>query len=245
MNAARRFQPADHEGSAGGGAPGPARPEQKLEIVLKADTSGTAEVVRQSLLQIDVPGIDVRIIGTGVGNVAKSDVLMAVTGSRLVVGFNVEVTPKTLDSLRQQGVEVRLYDVIYHLTEDVRRIAESWMKAETREQVIAKARIIARFERKKGLVIGCEVTSGVLAVGQTFRVITAMGPAYAGKISSLQIEGHNVDKAAAGQQVGLMIADWDRASIGDLVESYRSLPAEKRPWQPEGRVLLPRAKERG
>ena len=201
--------------------------DQKLEIVLKCDVTGTAEAINASLAEIDVPGVQIKVIQSGVGNVSKSDVLMARTGSKLVVGFSVDTMPKLEQEIKEFGVEVRLYDTIYKLTEDIRKIAQSFKSAEPKEKVTGKAKVIATFNiSSKGMVIGCEVLEGVIETGKDFRVITAMGPAYFGKIASLQIERQNVKSAKPGNQIGIQLDGWNKAKVDDLVECFETLPVK-------------------
>lgn len=193
----------------------------KLEIVLKCDVAGTVEAVVASLESLNVPGVDIEIIQSGIGNISKSDVLMAQTGSRLVIGFNVETMPKLDRHIKEHGIEVRLYDTIYTITADVKKIAQNLKAKAPQEKITGRARIIATFKgSRKSSVIGCEVLEGSIELGKNFRVITAMGPAYTGKIASLQIERKNVKKGKPGQQVGIQISDWNKARVDDLVECF-------------------------
>lgn len=211
----------------------------KLEIVLKCDVAGTVEAVSSSLKSIHVPGVEMDIIQSGVGNVSKSDVLMAQTGSRLVIGFNVDTMPKLEPNIKEHGVEVRLYDTIYTITEDLQKIASNLKAKEPEEKIIGKAKIIATFKSsRKSTIIGCEVTEGKLEMGKSFRVITAMGPAYNAKIDSLQIERKNAKIGKLGQQVGIKIPDWNKASVGDLVECFEiAHPAGGGTWRPRSGVF--------
>ena len=211
----------------------------KLEVVLKCDVAGTAEAISASLAEIDVAGAQIDLIQIGIGNISKSDVLMARTGSKLVLGFNVDITPKLEQEIKEFGVEVRLYDTIYKLTEDMRKIARSFIIKEPEEKITGKARVIPTFKAShKGMIIGCEVVEGTIEMGRSFRVITAMGPAYLGKITSLQIEKQSVKAGNPGQQVGIMLEGWNKAKIGDLVECYESLPQKDgRPWQPHSGIV--------
>ena len=208
--------------------------EQTLEIVLKCDVAGTAEAVKATLEMLQIPSVRIHVIQTGVGHISKSDVLMAQTGSRLVVGFSVDVVPKLQKHIMDSGVEVRLYNVIYQLTRDVEKIASNLIAKPPEETITGRGDVIAIFKtRGGGTILGCEVKSGILALGNRFRVITAMGPAYFGKIESLHIEKDAVKSAKPGQQVGLKINDWKKARVGDAVECYTPPPPQSsRTWKP-------------
>jgi translation initiation factor IF-2 len=211
----------------------------RLEVVVKGDVIGTTEAVTASVETVRAEYIEIRVIQDGVGPVSKSDLLMAQTGSRLVIGFNVDLAPKLAEQLGDFGVEVRLYDTIYRLTEDVQAIAQRLKPAEPEEKITAKAEVIAVFKGShKGIIIGCEVKEGRLALGRHFRVITAMGPAYTGKIESLQVERAAVKSAKVGQQAGIGISGWNKAKVGDLVECFEIIsPKDAGRWQPQARVL--------
>jgi translation initiation factor IF-2 len=213
--------------------------QNKLEIVLKCDVAGTAEAIGASLSEIEVPGVQINLIQIGIGKVSKSDVLMARTGSKLVIGFNIDIMPKLKQEIKEFGVEVRLYDTIYKLTEDVRKIAQSFNITPPEEKITGKAKIIATFKPgPKGLVIGCEVHEGAIELGKEFRVITAMGPAYSGKITSLQIEKQNVRSGKPGQQVGIKLVGWKKARVDDLVECFETLkPKGGGRWKPRSGVI--------
>ena len=215
--------------------------KKALEIVLKCDSVGSLEAVVSSLKTLENPEVEVSPIHTGIGAISKSDLLMALTGSRLVVGFNVSLLPKMEQLSKERGVEVRLYDVIYKLTQDLNEIARSLIRRdEEKEKITGKAKVIALFKSsRRGIILGCEVLEGVLLKGKNFRVISAMGPVYSGKIESLHIEKDAVKEARVGQQVGLKISDFSEAKKGDLVETYEKVkPEASSAWHPRGRVFL-------
>ena len=211
----------------------------KLELVLKCDSAGTVEVVRESIVEIAVPGIEIDVIHADVGDINKSDVFMAETGSRLIIGFEIHVMPTVEPLLKEHGIEVRIYDVIYKLVEDIKTIAESMIPQEKKEEIIGSAKVIALFKSsRKGIILGCEVSKGTLAVGNHFRIISAMGPVYSGQIKSLHIERNAVNKVTPGQQVGLKIADFKKIKIGDLVETYHhSKQQSSKRWLPKGKIF--------
>ena len=172
---------------------------KRLEIVLKCDSAGSEEAVRGSVSAIGKPGPDLKVIHSGVGSISKSDLLMALTGSRLVVGFNVDTMPKIVEMAQGQGIEIRLYDVIYRLTEDMRNIAETLIPMEEKEErILGKAKVVALFKSsRRGIILGCEILEGAFALEKNFRVISAMGPVYAGKVESLHVEEDAVKEASS------------------------------------------------
>jgi translation initiation factor IF-2 len=210
-----------------------------LEVVLKCDSAGSVEAVSDAVSRMAIPDGGVAVISRGVGAVSKSDVLMAETAGRLIAGFQVAAMAGLEKVLREHRVEVRLYDVIYRLTDDLKEIAESMISVAPEEEITGSGNVVALFKSsRKGIIIGCEVISGHLAVGQHFRVISDMGPVYAGIIASLHIGDKAVQKATPGQKAGIKIKDFNRARVGDLVESYKPLPQRKpTSWQPSGRIL--------
>jgi translation initiation factor IF-2 len=215
------------------------RDKNSLEVVVKGDVAGTVEAVSASLEAIETPQAEIEVIQAGIGHISKSDILMAQTGSKLLIGFNVEVMPKLQSEIMNYGVEIRLYDTIYQLTEDVKKIANNLVAKEPEEKITGKAKVIATFKGgRKGIILGCEVLEGTLEVGKDFRVITVMGPAYFGKIGSLQIENNAVKVAKAGQQVGVSVPGWKKGKIGDWVECYEiTQPEGGEPWRPRSGIF--------
>lgn len=225
---------------------GPARQSEQiheqhptLSLVVKTDTGGSEEAVCTSLMTSTVPGTALEILHKGVGNICKNDVMTAVDGSRLIVGFNVGVLPGVHEFCKEHAVEIRLYSVIYQLQKDIRAIGESLLPRTAEEEILGSATVIALFKStRKGIILGCQVEKGRLQTGDRFRVIAAMGPIYAGTIESLHIERDEVTKATAGQQAGLKIREFKGVKIGDKVESYRIIPQPPRgKWEPSGKIL--------
>jgi translation initiation factor IF-2 len=215
--------------------------QKRLEIVLKCDTSGCAEAIISAISAFDLPGHEINIISAGVGAVNKSDIFMAETGSRLIIGFNVGLMPHMDQMVVEHNVEIRLYEVIYRLLEDLESMARTLVPREIPEEIIGSARVIALFKSsRRGIILGCEVLQGRLRQGDSFRVLGAMGPMYTGTIESLHIEKDSVREAPKGRQVGLKIRDFNKVKLGDLVESFRTASGSyEKPWQPQGRIFYP------
>jgi translation initiation factor IF-2 len=214
-----------------------------LEIVLKCDSIGSEEAVLSSLEAIQTPDVDLKVIHSGLGEISKSDLLLAGTGSMLVVGYNVGIGQKIEAQSKTQGIEIRLYDVIYQLTRDLQKIAASLgLREEAEEKITGKAKVIALFKTTRGIILGCEVLEGVLALGKNFRLISAMGPIYTGKIESLQIDKKPVKEVKPPQQAGIKVPGLKKqVKIGDLFESFEAIRYEKdRVWHPKGGVFKSR-----
>ncbi|MBF0507241.1 MAG: translation initiation factor IF-2, partial [Nitrospirae bacterium] len=118
----------------------------KFGIVLKCDSVGSVEAVTNSLAALTTPNVKISVIHSGIGSISVSDVLFAETASRLIIGFQVGVMPAMEKILRERGVEVRLYDVIYKLTDDIQTIAEELVPRIPEEQIIGSGKIIALFK---------------------------------------------------------------------------------------------------
>jgi len=215
--------------------------QQRLEIVLKCDTSGCAEAIIDAVSSLSIAGVKITIINTGLGAISKSDIFMAATGSRLIIGFNVGLMPHIDRTAIEQNVEIRLYEVIYKLLEDLAFIARSLIPRESSQEIIGSAKVIALFKSsRKGIILGCEVLTGRLVLGNSFRLLGAMGPMYTGRIESLHIEKDAVTEAVKGQKVGLKIRDFNKVRVGDLVESFRAAAEHyAKPWQPQGKIYYP------
>lgn len=211
----------------------------QLELVVKGDTDGCEEAVCQVIADKKFVNIPLTILHKGVGDISKNDILTAATGSKLIIGFNVNVLPRLESFCREQGVEIRLYSTIYKLQEDIDKIVKSLGPQETREEITGTGQVIALFKStRKGIIMGCEVKQGILKIGDSFRLITGMGPIYSGTIQSLHIEKDAVNKATTGQKVGIKIENFQKAKIGDIIESYKLIiPAKSFSWKPSGKIL--------
>lgn len=209
----------------------------RLDFLLKCDSEGSLEAAEAAIRRIAVPDVEIGIIRKGLGAITSSDVFLAETAGGLIVGFQVDVFPGVEKALREHNVEVRLYDVIYALTEDLEVLARGIIPHVSEEQIMGSAKVIALFKSsRKGIIAGCEILTGRLATGQHFRIISAMGPVYSGTIESLHVGEHAVQTASPGQDVGIRIRNFKGVKVGDIVESYR--PRKKAPaWQPGGGII--------
>jgi translation initiation factor IF-2 len=212
---------------------------KRLEITLKCDTIGSKEAILAAIQATESGPVSIRVIHSGVGAISKSDLDLAATGSRLVIGFNVGVHPAIPRLAHDLGIEVRLYQVIYRLLDDLKQTAKSLSPTAPEETITGKAKIIALFKSsRKGIILGCEVTQGVLDQGDRFRVITAMGPVYSGRIEAMHIGKDVVKEGRKGQQVGLKISNFNHVKVGDWVEAFTiGRTREPLPWRPKPGIM--------
>ena len=210
----------------------------RLELVLVSDTVGTLEAVRAVVGGVSVPGTEIAVVHAAVGAVSKSDLVQAATGSRLVLGFNVELNSLVEEEARGQGVEVRLYRVIYHLGREVEEIARSLLPVEAEEQITGSARVIQLIKSSRhDMILGCQVELGRLAVGDRYRVVGVAGTLYEAVVESLHIDSDAVREARVGQQVGLKIQGFQETRVGDRVEAFRvRRPPRAHRWSPRAGV---------
>jgi translation initiation factor IF-2 len=213
------------------------KPARKLDLILKTDSMGTRETIVSAIEVLDIPDTEVEV-HADIGHISKSDLFLAETGSRLVMGFNVNTLPKVDALAKERQVEVRLYRVIPNLLVELKEILRSLTLPEEEERVLGRAKVIALFPGgKDAIILGCQVLEGRLALGQKYRIISAPGVVYTGNLDSLQIERDPVKEAGVGRQVGIKIPGFKRGRIGDIVESMEVIRPKSSPrWQPRGGV---------
>ena len=209
-----------------------------LELVIKADTAGMLETIRSGIKDLENADVTVRVIHSGTGNISKTDLLMAETSGKLVLGFNVTLLPGIRGSAAQKQIEIRLYNVIYMLLDDLVKLSRFIaQREEETEEIKGTAKVIALFPGgRKSIILGCEVYEGELTPGSKFRIISEPGIIYSGKIESLHIETRAVDKAVKGQRAGIKIRGSASARKGDILESFEEIRHKQKRWVPDGAV---------
>lgn len=212
--------------------------EQILELVIKADTAGVAETILSGIQALDSAGVTIKVIHSGAGKISKTDLLMAETSGRLVLGFNVSPLPGIRESAAQKHIEIRLYNVIYMLLDDLAKITRSMAhKEEEKERIKGAAKVIALFPGgRKSVILGCEIYEGELAQGSKFRIISEPGIIYSGTIESLHVETMAVGKAVKGQRAGIKIHGFEKARKGDILESFEEIRHKQERWRPDGGI---------
>lgn len=194
---------------------------KEINIVLKADVNGSLEAVRSSLEKIEVEGVRIQVIRGGVGAITESDVVLAQASNAIIIGFNVRGSAKTLDTAKEYGIEVRNYDIIYKVVEDMEQAMKGMLDPEYEEKVTGTLEIRQLFKFSKvGLIAGCHVTNGTIKNNSNARIIRDDVVVYTGKIKTLQREKDQVKEVSKGMDCGLTLENCQDYKENDIIEVY-------------------------
>lgn len=193
-----------------------------LRIVIKADQGGPAEALADALAQLSNEEVSVEVIHRGVGAVTESDILLARASGAIIIGFHVRPDNNARAAAEREGVEIKLYKVIYEAVEDVRAALEGLLRPEEREVVLGEAEVRELFKvPKAGVIAGCSVRSGVISRQGRARVIRDGVEVYSGEIGSLRRFKDDVKEVREGFECGIGIENFNDVKIGDVIECYR------------------------
>ena len=192
-----------------------------LRIVLKCDAQGSLEALVGALEQIESKKVDLEIIHSAVGPISESDILLASASNAVVVGFNVKVENMAVSAARREGVQVKLYSIIYELLDQIKEAMAGLLEPEHRETVIGHAEVKQIFELSKGIVAGCLVTDGRIARAARARVVRKRQPVYDGGISTLRRFQDDMKEVRSGLECGIKLGDFSEYQVGDIIECYQ------------------------
>ena len=195
--------------------------EKEINVVLKADVNGSLEAVKNALEKINVEGVSVKVIRGGVGAITESDVVLASASNALIIGFNVRANNSTSDIAKEYGIDIKTYDIIYKVVEDMENAMKGMLDPEFEEKVIGTLEIRQIFKFSKvGLIAGCHVTSGVVKVGAKARIIRDDIVVYNGSVKTLQHEKDQVKEMKKDMDCGLTLENCQDYKEGDIIEVY-------------------------
>jgi translation initiation factor IF-2 len=199
-------------------------PGQKrtLRIVIKADQGGPAEALADSLGQLSNDEVSVDVIHRGVGAITESDILLARASGAIIVGFHVRPDNNARAAAEREGVDIKLYKIIYEAVEDVRSALEGMLRPEERETVLGEAEVRELFKvPRMGVIAGCSVRSGVINRQGRIRVIRDGVEVYDGAIASLRRFKDDVKEVREGFECGIGVENFNDIKVGDVLECYR------------------------
>ena len=202
--------------------------QKEINVVLKADVNGSLEAVRNSLEKIDVEGVKVTVIRGGVGAITESDVVLASASHALIIGFNVRASLSTQDIAKQYGIDIKTYDIIYKVVEDMENAMKGMLDPEFEEKVNGTAEIRQIFKFSKvGLIAGCHVTSGTIKINSKARLIRDDIVIYNGSIKSLQHEKDQVKEMKKDMDCGITLENCQDYKEGDIIEAYELVEVKR------------------
>jgi translation initiation factor IF-2 len=194
---------------------------KELPIVVKGDVQGSLEAITAAVEKLGNDEVVARVIYGGVGGVTESDVTLAEASKAVIVGFNVRAHKEARDLAEQAGIEIRYYNIIYNVVDDVRDALSGMLSPTLRETMLGNAQIIEIFHISKvGAVAGCRVTDGVVQRGAHVRLIRDNVVVHEGKLSTLKRFKDEVGQVQAGQECGMAFENYQDMRVGDVIECY-------------------------
>ncbi|MBI2919267.1 MAG: translation initiation factor IF-2 [Chloroflexi bacterium] len=195
---------------------------KELNLILKTDVQGSIEPIRNSLVRLEAEDVKLRLLHAASGTVTESDVMLAVASKAIVVGFNTRPEPGARRLAEAEGVDIRLYDVIYHLVEDVEKAMKGLVEPVTAEVVEGHAQVRAVFDSSRlGRVAGCYVTDGKVIRGARVRVVRRGQVVGDSNVVSLRHVKEDVREIGTGAECGVGVEGYNDFQVGDVIEVYR------------------------
>lgn len=195
---------------------------KEFPLVIKGDVQGSVEAIAASLDKLGTDEVRARIVHSGAGGITESDVALASASGAAIIGFNVRANPQAREAAEAQGIEIRYYNIIYDLVDDVKAAMSGMLSPERRETFIGNAEILEVFDITKiGKVAGCRVTEGKVERGAGVRLIRDNVVIHEGKLKTLKRFKDDVNEAAAGQECGMAFENYTDMRAGDIIEAFR------------------------
>ena len=201
---------------------------KEINVIIKADVNGSSEAVKNSLEKIEVEGVKVNVIRSSVGGITEGDVVLAKASNAIIIGFNVRPSNSIKDYAEEQGVEIRRYNIIYKVVEEMEAAMKGMLDPEYEEKVLGNAEIRQLFKFSKvGVIAGSYVTDGIIKRDSKARVIRDGIVIYDGNIGSVQREKDSVKEVKKGLECGITIENFNDIKVGDIIESYEMVEKER------------------
>jgi translation initiation factor IF-2 len=195
---------------------------KEFPLVIKGDVQGSVEAIIGSLEKLGTSEVGARVILAGVGGITESDVRLAETSNAAIIGFNVRANKEARESAERAGTEIRYYNIIYNLVDDVKQAMSGLLTPTRRETMLGNATILEIFKVSKvGNIAGCRVTDGTVERGANVRLIRDSVVVHEGKLSQLKRFKDDAREVTAGQECGMAFENYQDMKVGDVIECYR------------------------
>ena len=201
---------------------------REINVILKTDVNGSCEAVKKSLEKIEVEDVRVKVIRSGVGTITESDVTLAKASDAIIIGFNVRPNAKTVETAKENGIEIRLYDIIYKVVEDMEAAMKGMLEPIYEEKVNGTLEIRQIFKFSKvGNIAGCHVMDGVIKANSNARLIRDGVVVYNGKIASIQREKDQAKEVTKGMDCGITLENYQDIKENDIIEAYELIEIKR------------------
>ncbi|MEK0449473.1 MAG: translation initiation factor [Verrucomicrobiota bacterium] len=191
-----------------------------LNVVVKGDVQGSMEAIVNSLNQIESRKVDINFVHTAVGPISENDVLLAAASNAIIIGFNTKTENNAANAAKREGIQIKLFSIIYELIDQVKEAMAGLLSPESREQVIGHAQVKQVFDLTKGVVAGCYVNDGRILRTARARVLRNRQPIYDGGIATLRRFQDDVKEVRSGVECGIKLGDFDEYEPGDIIQCY-------------------------
>lgn len=192
----------------------------QLKLILRSDVQGTAEAIKNAITEIESEKVEANFLIAGAGAITESDILMASSADAIILGFNTKVDSKAVKAAKAEGVQVKLYSIVYELIDQVKESMLGMLDPEIRETVIGRATVKQVFKVNKGRAAGCVVKSGKVTRTAHARVLRGKQPVFDGKMSTLRRHQDEVEEVKQGIECGIRLGAFNEYEEGDVIECY-------------------------
>ena len=194
---------------------------KELNLIVKADVQGSLDPIVSELNKLGEGEIGIKVLYAETGNIGDNDVMLASASNAIMIGFNVQVDVSARRMAEKEGVDIRLYEIIYRMTEDIEKALNGMLEPETKEQIIGRAQVLAVFSASKfGKVAGCRVTDGELRRNAKVRLYRGTDIVYEGDMGSLRHEKDDVREVRQGYECGVGFKSFNDIQVGDQIVCY-------------------------
>lgn len=195
---------------------------KELSVVIKADVQGSAEALGSAVEKLSTDAVKLRVIHSGVGAINETDIMLASASRAIVIGFNIRPEPKASALAEKDGIDIRLYTIIYNAIDDIKAAMEGLLEPTLKERVLGRAEVRQVFTiPKAGVIAGCYVTDGMIQrSGASVRVIRDNVPVYQGKLGSLRRFKDDVREVQQGYECGIGVENFNDIKVGDILEVF-------------------------
>jgi translation initiation factor IF-2 len=194
---------------------------KEVTIIVKADVKGSVIAVKESLEKLSTDEVKVRVIHAQAGALSENDVMLASASNAIIIGFNIRPSTSVEKAAEKEGVEIRTYNVIYHIHDDIRKAMTGLLAPVLREEIVGRAEVRETFRVPKvGLIAGCIVHDGKIVRNKTARILREGVIIYNGRVESLRRFKEDVTEVRNGYECGIGIEKYNDVKVGDTIEVF-------------------------